>query len=341
MPEKIRFFPLDIAYKVIDNKPVIHLYGRTENGPQICVLDDSFEPYFYVVAKEGAEIREKLEKLSVTQNNEISYVTKTELVSKEHLGKKVNAIKVCTKLPRDVPVIREIVKGWEMVESMHEYDIPFVRKYLIDKGVVPMTLYGAEGEYVNQKSRVHIFASAKMEPAAETYQNPKIIAFDIETYSTEDKIDFDSNPILMLALYSGDYKKVFVWKKFPSENDFVEFVSSEAELLERFRQALSQLSPDLLVGYYSDSFDLAYIKRRAEINKVNLDIGLDHSDIRLGRGINESASITGINHIDIYKFIKKIMPGMDSYSLGNVSLRLLGQKKHEVNLNMGRKYRIG
>ena len=117
MPEKIRFFPLDVTYKVIDNKPVIHLYGRIENGPQICVLDDSFEPYFYVVAKEGAEIREKLEKLSVTQNNEISYVTKAEQVSKEYLGKKISAIKVFTKLPRDVPVIREIVKEWEMIES--------------------------------------------------------------------------------------------------------------------------------------------------------------------------------------------------------------------------------
>src|SRR3989338_4548183 len=105
MPEKIRFFPLDIIYKVIENKPVIHLYGRIENGPQVCILDDSFEPYFYVVAKEGAEIREKLEKLSVTNNNEISYVTKADPISKEYLGKKINAIKVFTNLPRAVPEI--------------------------------------------------------------------------------------------------------------------------------------------------------------------------------------------------------------------------------------------
>lgn len=333
MPEKIRFFPLDISYKVIDNKPIIHLYGRIENGPQVCVLDDSFEPYFYAVAKEGAEMREELEKLSVTQNNEISYVTRSEPVSKEYLGKKINAVKIFTKLPRDVPVIREIVKGWETIDSMYEYDIPFVRKYLIDRSIVPMTLYEAEGDYVSQKSRVPVFSSVKIEPAAGTYQNPKIVAFDIETYSTEDRIDFDTNPILMLALYSENYKKVFVWKKFPTEYDFIEFVGSEAELLEKFRQALSQLSPDLLVGYYSDSFDLAYIKRRTEINKINLDIGLDHSEIKLGKGMNESASIIGISHIDMYKFVRKIMPGMDSYSLGNISLRMLGQKKHEVNLD--------
>ncbi|MBI2130190.1 hypothetical protein HYU10_00295 [Candidatus Woesearchaeota archaeon] len=337
MPEKIRFFPLDITYKVIDSKPVIHLYGRIQNGPQVCVLDSSFEPYFYVVPKEGIDIKEKLEKLDVNVNGEASSVTKTELVKRNYLGKMTDAFKVFTKLPRDVPVIREIVRQWDSIKSMHEFDIPFVRKYLIDRNIVPMTLYDAEGDYLNQKSRVPVFNAVKIEPAAgETYQNPKILAFDIETYSTEDRIDFQQNPILMLALYGENFRKVFVWKRFPVELDsaeFMEFVENEAELLEKFKSALMQFSPDLLVGYYSDSFDLQYIRTRAEINKVNLDIGLDYSGIKLGRGANETCSILGISHIDIYKFIRRIVLGFDSYSLSNVSARLLGQQKHDVDLD--------
>ena len=43
---KLSFYPIDATYKVIDGKPVIHLYGRTQDGKQVCVTDDSFEPYF-------------------------------------------------------------------------------------------------------------------------------------------------------------------------------------------------------------------------------------------------------------------------------------------------------
>jgi len=37
MADKIRFFPMDIMYKVIDGKPVIHLFGKTADNKQVCV----------------------------------------------------------------------------------------------------------------------------------------------------------------------------------------------------------------------------------------------------------------------------------------------------------------
>jgi len=42
MAEKIQFFPLDITYKVVNEKAVIYLYGRTVDGKQICVTHDNF-----------------------------------------------------------------------------------------------------------------------------------------------------------------------------------------------------------------------------------------------------------------------------------------------------------
>ena len=63
MPEKIQFFPLDATYKVQDGKAVINLYGRASDGRQLTILDYNFEPYFYVIPKDSANISEKLEKI--------------------------------------------------------------------------------------------------------------------------------------------------------------------------------------------------------------------------------------------------------------------------------------
>ena len=130
MADKIVFFPLDITYKIENNKAAIYLFGRTADDKQICVIDDTFEPYFYVIPKKGEEVEEKLNKIKVERNKETSEVTKTEKVKKHFLGKDVEAIKVYVKLPRDVPIIRGVIKDWEILESVNEYDIKFKNRYL-------------------------------------------------------------------------------------------------------------------------------------------------------------------------------------------------------------------
>ena len=81
MAEKIRFFPLEVTYKIIDGKAVIHLYGKTIKNEHLCVLDENFEPYFYVIPKMGKEVQEKLEKIKVEKENEEAAVTKTEITN--------------------------------------------------------------------------------------------------------------------------------------------------------------------------------------------------------------------------------------------------------------------
>ena len=61
---KLRFYLLDISYTVKEGKPVVQMFGRTPDGKQICAIDDSFKPYFYVIPKKGADLREKISKMS-------------------------------------------------------------------------------------------------------------------------------------------------------------------------------------------------------------------------------------------------------------------------------------
>jgi len=188
MKEKIRFFPIDVMYKVIDDKPVIHLFGKTSDNKQICVLYGDFEPYFYVIPKTNSDIIKKLKTSKIIKNDESVSITSTEAVKRIYLGKEVNAIKVFTKLPRHVPVIREELKNWKEIESINEDDILFVRRFLIDKNIIPMTLYEVEGKFINQKLKVPAFTAEKIEQfSTETLLEPKILSIDIETYSQHRK----------------------------------------------------------------------------------------------------------------------------------------------------------
>ncbi len=167
----------------------------------------------------------------------------------------------------------------------------------------------------------------------------KILAVDIETYSVRKEIDSLRNPILMIALRGKDYQKVIAWKKFNHDLDYLEIVADEAAMLERFKEIIHEQQPDILTGYFSDGFDLPYIKARADKHNVRLDLGLDHSDmvvISKTGSRSGQAAIKGILHLDVLKFIKNIFGKnlkTDSYSLDNVSRELLNHQKHEVNLD--------
>ena len=134
--------------------------------------------------------------------NEVFYVAKTESLVKKFIGKEVFAIKVYTNLPGAVPSIMEVVKGWDNVSSVHEYDVPFVRRYLIDRNITPLVQHAVTGDFTGQKSKVPVFRAERIEQGAETLHSPKVLAFDIETYSPFDMvIDADKNPIIMLSFY--------------------------------------------------------------------------------------------------------------------------------------------
>lgn len=338
MGDKIRFYPLDVMYKIIDGKPVIHLFGKTIDNKQVCVLYDKFEPYFYVIPNKGVDITRQLKDLKIERNNQTYPITRVESVKKKYLGKDVDAIKVFTNLPGNIPVIREELKNWNSIESINENDILFTRRFLIDNNIVPLTLYEAEGSFGAQNLKVPAFRASKIESfGTETFLQPRILSVDIETYTPQYKeIAPEKNPIIMLSFYAKDLEKVFVWKRFKTDLDYVQFVDSEAQLLERFKDVIETYRPDILTGYFSDGFDLPYIKTRADKYKIRLDLGLDFSTLKVKRGATTSVQIAGITHLDIFKFIRKIISGTlktETYNLNAVASELLDEKKHDVDLN--------
>jgi DNA polymerase elongation subunit (family B) len=340
---KLQFYPIDLTYKLVRGKAVVYIYGRTQDGKQIGVIDSDFEPYFYVVPKKStniAALRDDLLKVKATKGSDIFEITKTETAKKVLNGKEVDAIKVTVNIPKSVPVLRDEIKNRDDVSNILEYDILYTRRYLIDKKITPLILTDVDADPVTdrtERSRVPLFrAKSISQSSQDSLDDLKILAFDIETYNPEGKLTMpDKHPIVMLSLYGKDFQKVITWKRFKTDLKHVEFVEGEGQLIERFKQLVDEYSPDLLVGYYSDGFDMPYIIKRAEKYKIKVDISLDYDAAEIQRGKERSIETTGIVHIDILNFIKRVISRKmkaDSFTLNAVAGELLGEQKDDVDI---------
>src|SRR3989344_3015214 len=273
---KIRFFPLDAEYKIIDNKPIIHIFGK-HNDEFVC-LKYAMEPYFYVLPKNFQETIDFL-KIVIVNNTSIA---RQEIVSKNYLGKNLRVIKCFVKILSEVPPLRDYLmrEGYDVFEA----DILFNRRFFVDKEIVPLQEYEVEVEEEGFYNKLKSYIAKSFEPLDKFYDKPKVIAFDIETYPDEKGLNQFSSPILMFSLYGENYKKVVSWKGFETDLDYVEFVSSEQELIQKFIELIEYLRPDVITGYFSDKFDLPYILERARKYKLNVDFNLDGSQLNVGRG---------------------------------------------------------
>ncbi|MBU0962862.1 MAG: DNA-directed DNA polymerase [Nanoarchaeota archaeon] len=321
---KIKFYPIDIDYK-----DAIRIFGKTEDGKKIVVIDDSLKPYFYAIPDENAsEFKKKIDSLKESKD----YIVKTELVRKKYLKEEVDAIKIYVNNQNTIPVVNDLVKELGIKKRI-ETDIPFPKKYLIEKEITPLTLCEVEGEQKNDPY-LGLVIEGSVKQFSDDILKPKMIAFDIEVYSFS-SIEDSTHPIISVSLFSENFKKVITWKKFDDAPDYVEFVKNESELLIKLKNIISEKNPDYLVGYYSDGFDLPYIMQRADRYGILFDIGIDGSAPRISRGINNTVKIKGMVHIDILQFIKKIMAGslkLDSYSLDSVANELLKDGKKHIDI---------
>ncbi len=350
---ELDFYPIDITYKVERTatgsaeetqaqQPTVELYGRaiTENSQlrQACVRYPGFKPYFWVIPTQDAEEASQHLLQMKAENPELK-VTGTEVQTKNYFGKEVKAVKVVVNIPAAVPQLREKAKAFGTVL---EADIPFARRFLIDKRVMPLALYRAEvTESEPQKAgsmKAKCYEAKSLQQVSEDMHEPRILAIDIETHNPLGKTMLpEEHPIIMAALCGEGFRKVLTWKKFPTQLDYIEFVNSEIELLERLKHYINQYEPDILTGYFSDVFDLPYIRARADRYKIRLDIGLDGSQPRVEKtSANTTTEITGIVHIDIFKFIRKVMFSSlqtTVYDLSSVAKELLNQAKDPVDID--------
>ncbi|MFA5485046.1 MAG: DNA-directed DNA polymerase [Candidatus Pacearchaeota archaeon] len=342
---ELDFIPIDYSYFDYDNKNYIQIIGKSPKNKKICLID-SYDPFFWVILKSDAkekqikELQNKIEKLEVNKKTRISKVIKTEVHNKRFLEKDVVAIKVFVTNHKDMHNIASEIGDDPLIIARREYDINIISKYIMVKNFTPLNWYTIKGEILTQEDFSGLINNLNVDVALklDNYKilekkefnfSPKVLAYDIETNNAE----IGKGKILMISLYGENYKKVLTFK--PKVNlDYVHYYKNEEEMLEAFVNEVREYNPDVLCGYFSDVFDLPYIKSRADKKKVELNIGLNNTPPTFLRSNLTISKINGIVHVDIYKFISAVFSQYlqtESLSLNEVANELIGEKKEDFD----------
>ena len=322
---------LDIDYISYEDKPVIRLFSK-DGDKNVVLIDDSFTPYLYVYSNDSDECIKDLKELVED--------VKIEKVTKKDFQIEKTFLKVTFTHPQELSKYRDDIRDLDSVLQIREFDIPFYRRYLMDMDVIPMTRVKVSGEKLDsfsaldsEKNDVEIIKLDKsLERIDEISNEFRILSFDLEVRNPHGMPDSAEDEIIMIGVASNfGVNQVISTKTNSSDrDDFVNQVSSEKEMIQTFADIVKEHNVDIIVGYNSDNFDFPYLVDRAKIHEVELDFGIDGSDIRfIKRGFANAASMKGLIHVDLYLVMRRYMT-LERYTLERVYYELFGEEKIDV-----------
>lgn len=339
---KTDFIPIDYDYFDFKGKNYIKIIGRNSEGKRVCVLD-TCNIYLWAILKNNLSDKKikklisKIKQIKLDTKGRNTKVEKVEIKYKNFLGKSVKALKIFATNYKDLHDIADKL-GYDEIEKRRGYDIGFITHYIIEKKINPLKWYEIQGNLAGEEfqgiENLDVDFSIVLEKVKEKSKenfSPKTLAYDIET----DELKVGKGEILMVSLVGKNYKKVITWKKSNKTPSYVEQVKDESELIEKFVEEVRNYSPDFLVGYFSDGFDLPYLRARAEKHQVDLKLGLDDSKPRFHRGAVITGKISGIIHLDLLKFIQTVYSQYmksETLSLNEVAKEFLDEEKKDFKI---------
>ena len=311
--EECRFWLLDLNYEVIEHEPEIWLWGITDDGRRVLLIDKGYRPYFYAVLEEGADPERVLERLEGLRSA-LPHISSIELVERKRFGRPVKALKVVCADPEILEKYASKVARVEGVSECLEDDIRYSMSYLIDKGLRPCCWHVAKVKPYELKEGQEAHVDAVYEvvegpEALEEHALPplRFLAFYMVAYSPRGSPRPKENPIVVLSVLTG-------------EGELKTFVAEDGDdkpLIEAFCQLIRSYDPDIIFGFRSNDKLWPYLAERAKVLGTRLPVG------RTGVGPHTSVyghvSITGRANVDLYDFAEKDLPAVKVKTLENVA----------------------
>ncbi len=324
---------IDADYLIIGAEACIRLAFKGIDGKTREVLDPEFKPYFYLVPKNAIGPKDAMQ-INAFDMGEVIKPVSVQEETKSVFGKEMGLLKIFAKTPAHVPKLGAAASRFG---TCYENDIPFAKRYLIDKAVNQLKNY-----------RIHVIEKGgklilqDMQEGAGEAADLNVLCFDIETYNPLGVPRFEKDPIIMISYtYKSDGesgKGVLTYGK-RIDLPFVETLGSEVEMLKRFTEIMDQHNIDIISGYNSANFDIKYMLDRAGALKYDFNLSRFEGGIKLERhGLADRVKIAGRVHVDMYQVVKFIsvvgaaerILKLNSYTLKNVYEAISDSKKITV-----------
>lgn len=289
----LMFWLLDVNYEVKDGKPEIWLWGISDFGERVLIIDRNFVAYFYAVIEEDADSAKIVKEIDTEKYPSI---VKFEIVQRKFFGKPVKAIKVHCENPDVIPKYAKTFRSFEGIKDCFEDDIRYSMRYLIDNNVVPCGWHKIDATEETNIKNVQvdkIYKATSYPTLLEKADVPqlKILGFSTICYSREGSPKPDRNPVIIIstATNHGEEKQFLA-----NEN------RNDKTLIENFIEYVRNLNPDVIVGYGTNGQDWQYLSERCK--KLGLQLRVDRAGTEPHTSVYGHVSLTGRANIDLYDF---------------------------------------
>ena len=327
----LRFFILEVQQAENEGSEIM-LWGRTYKGEPALVIDRSFWPYFYVECREnvvGKRLDELIQKISELRIDGRG-PRKVEFAEKRLFGRQKRLLKITLNLPADVAKFRDLIRDWTDLAGQFEYTIPFYKRYMVDRGIVPLTWVSVDGEKRIGSEGHLVIEAEKIGPADnDEYPELRVMAFDLELVEKDDEDEI----IMASVMDNRGYRKVLTYRD--AKSDLAEILGSEKELITRLAEIIRERDPEILVTYNGDRFDFQHLASRAGKHGVKFHISRTGADVAFKkRGRIYSAWAEGRVHVDLFDFVENILSdtlSSEVLSLDRVSQEILGKGKKKLD----------
>lgn len=307
-----RGFILQASYRVGPadygrRAPIVHLYGRLEDGGAFLVRDDRQRPHFYVRAFDAERAR--------------GLHAREQFPVDRHTFDGAAVCRVEVSVPSDVPPLRD--KLHEANIDTFEADVRFASRYLIERGIKGGC--EIEGEPVAGAGGLKlVFDNPTLRPADVTVE-PRVMSFDIET-------DAKGERLLAISVFAPGIDEVLIVDG--SDRNMPERATrcaNELAALETFSDLVASFDPDVLTGWNIIDFDLSVLERIATRLGHSLSLGREPGSMRIRKAEgyfgSGQASIPGRLVLDGIDLLRGAFVRMEDYSLDAVARQVLGEAK--------------
>lgn len=322
---------LDVDYVLVDEKPIVRIFGKKMDGKTVCVFYDKYLPYFYVDDEKALEL--------IKGNTNVLRKEKVKRKRVAGFSDPVDMWKIILQNPSRTPEIRDMIhgKGFRTYES----DILFKYRFMNDFGIKGLGWIKVKESEGTPTATVRTDQSVKagsIEPVDRLDNAPlRFMAFDIECIPVVAGTapDATRDPVIMISLvFSEEFKGTnsIVISTRPGKG--VTAVSTEEEIMSRFLDIVSQYDPDVMTGYNVNNFDFPYLLERMKQHRIRPMMGRCNQKPIIAKKLMARHRVSAVGRIilDSFEIIKKDFSFM-RYDLGTVAKNLLGDSKIPIRIS--------
>ena len=321
-------FILHPTYRMEGGRPVVHLFGRLEDGRSFLVRDRRPVPYFFIREADAATGRER------------GAARQSPADLRTMRGDPVVRVEVTA--PDQTPPLREALQRAGV--PVFEADVRFAMRYLIDRGIKGALLIAGEGRWPGAAPAAVdvVFDDPDVHPAGFS-PGPgllKVLSIDLET-------DPRGEEVYSAALAGSGLEEVLL--ALPEETvaralggrgpaGRVVACGDERGLLRALFARMRQIDFDVLTGWNVIDFDLDVLVARSRALGVPFEVGRATGAVRVIRERTfwgrSRADIPGRVVLDGIDLMRSSFVRLEDYRLDTAARAVLGEGK--VDLGAGK-----